>query len=242
MPGKQFAFDYGDGRGPVYKSGKSSMKKKSKSIAKKAYNLAKQNKKMINKTIENKQVNALRPPIFVTDVGYVASLIPDSIQPTMRQGVEDGDQTVGSSARIGNSITLMRTAMKFNFDVAATSESYNKWRVIVVESTEGNQPILPLDVLENPTSPFISQYTTKTNNNKRYKVLFDRIFETNRGHNGAKFYNFVKKYGKTGRVIDYSGAPETPTNYNINVLAWSDSTVAPHPTMSYTLRHTYKDA
>ena len=35
MPGKQFAFDYGDGRGPVYKSGKSSMKKKSKSIAKK---------------------------------------------------------------------------------------------------------------------------------------------------------------------------------------------------------------
>lgn len=210
--------------------------------ANKALREVKSLKKMINKTIENKQVNAFRPPIFVTSAGYDASVIPDSIQPTMRQGPEDGDQTVGSSSRIGNSVTLLRTAMKFNFDVAATSESYNKWRVIVVESTEGNQAINPVDVLENPTSPFISQYTTKTNTNKRYKVLFDRIFETNRGHNGAKFYNFVKKYGKTGRVIDYSGSAETPSNYNINVLAWSDSTVAPHPQMSYTLRHTYKDA
>jgi len=210
--------------------------------ANKALREVKALKKMVNKTIENKQVNALRPSIFVTSAGYDAQVVGDTIQPTMRQGPEDGDQTVGSSSRIGNSITLMRTQMKFNFDVAATSESYNKWRVIVVESTEGNQAISAVDVLENPTNPFISQYTTKTNNNKRYKILFDRIFETNRGHNGAKFYNFLKKYGKTGRVIDYSGSPETPTNYNINVLAWSDSTVAPHPSMAYTLRHTYKDA
>lgn len=217
-------------------------KKKNRSSAKKALSLAKFNKKFIMKVIENKQVNALRPPIFVTSSGYDAQVVGDTIQPTMRQGTEDGDQTVGSSARIGNSITLMRTAIKFNFDVAATSESYNKWRVIVVESTEGNQAIAAVDVLENPTSPFISQYTTKTNNNKRYKVLFDRIFETNRGHNGAKFYNFIKKYGKAGREVNYSGSPETPTNYNINILAWSDSTVAPHPTMAYTLRHSYKDA
>ena len=102
--------------------------------------------------------------------------------------------------------------------------------------------VLRVDIFENPTSPFVSQYTTKTNANKRYKILFDRKFECNRGHNGAKFYKFVKKYGKTGRVVDYSGSPETPTNYNINILCWSDSTVAPHPTMAYTLRHTYKDA
>lgn len=227
---------------PPAKSSSKKKSRKNRSTASKALALAKQNKKMINKTIENKQVNAYRPPIFVTSSGYDAQVVGDTIQPTMRQGVEDGDQTVGSSARIGNSITLLRTALKFNFDVAATSESYNKWRVIVVESTEGNQAINATDVLENPTSPFVSQYTTKTNSNKRYNILFDRIFECNRGHNGAKFYNFVKRYGKTGRVVDYSGSPETPTNYNINILAWSDSTVAPHPTMQYTLRHTYKDA
>jgi len=210
--------------------------------ANKALKEVKSLKKMVNKTIENKQVNALRPPIFVTTAGYNAQVVGDTIQPTMRQGVEDGSQTVGSSARIGNSITLMRTAIDFVFDIAATSEDYNKFRVVVVESTEGNQAIGATDIFENPLNPFSSQYTTKTNSNKRYKILLDRKFEVNRGHNGCKFMKMVKKYGKSGRVIDYTGSPETPTNYNINILCFSDSSVAPHPTMEYTLRHTYKDA
>ncbi len=226
----------------IYRASRAFRSGGAKAKANKALRLAKENKKMLNKTIENKQVNALRPPIFVTSAGYDAQVVGDTIQPTMRQGVEDGEQTVGSSSRIGNSITLLRTAIDFNFDVAATSESYNKFRVIVVESTEGNQAISAVDCLENPTSPFISQLSTKTNNNKRYKILLDKKFECNRGHNGAKFMKLIKKYGKTGRVVDYSGSPETPTNYNINVLCWSDSTVAPHPTMAYSLRHTYKDA
>jgi len=136
----------------------------------------------------------------------------------------------------------MRTAVQFLFDVAATSETYNKFRCGVVESTEGNQAISAVDIFENPTAPLISQLSTKTNNNKRYKILMDRKFEVNRNNNGSKWISLIKKYSKSGRVIDYSGSPETPTNYNINVLCWSDSTVAPHPTMQYTLRHTYKDA
>lgn len=216
--------------------------RKSKTTATKALALAKQNKKMINKTFENKQVNALRPPIFVTSSGYNAQVVGDTIQPTMRQGPEDGSQTVGSSARIGNTITLMRTAVQFNFDVAATSETYNKFRVVVVESIDGNQAISATDIFENPTSPMVSQYTTKTNTNKRYKILFDRKFTVNRNHDGAKWMKLIKKYGKTGRTVDYADSVETPTNYNINILCFSDSTVAPHPTMAYTLRHTYKDA
>jgi len=215
---------------------------KTEKKANKALAEVKSLKKLVNKTIENKQVNALRPPIFVTSAGYDAQTVGDTIQPTMRQGVEDGSQTVGSSSRIGNSITLMRTAVQFLFDVAATSETYNKFRCIVVESTEGNQQISAVDIFENPTSPLISQLSTKTNNNKRYKILMDKKFEVNRNNNGSKWCSLIKKYGKSGRVVDYSGSPETPTNYNINILCWSDSTVAPHPTMQYTLRHTYKDA
>lgn len=215
---------------------------KTEKKANKALAEVKSLKKLVNKTIENKQVNALRPAIFVTSAGYDAQVVGDTIQPTMRQGVEDGSQTVGSSSRIGNSITLMRTAVQFLFDVAATSETYNKFRCIVVESTEGNQAISAVDIFETPTSPLISQLSTKTNNNKRYKILMDKKFEVNRNNNGAKWCSLIKKYGKSGRVVDYTGAAETPTNYNINILCWSDSTVAPHPTMQYTLRHTYKDA
>ena len=57
----------------------------------------------------------------------------------------------------------MRTAVQFNFDVAATSETYNKFRCVVVESIDGNQAISATDIFENPTSPMVSQYTTKTN-------------------------------------------------------------------------------
>jgi len=210
--------------------------------ARKALNMAKSVKKMVNKTIENKQVSALRPSIFVTSAGYNAITVGDTIQPTMRQGVEDGSQTVGSSSRIGNSITLMRTGFKFMFDVASTSETYNKFRLIIVESTEGNNAISATDVLESPTQPMTSLYTTKTNTNKRYKIWLDKVFEVNRNAHGSKYIEFVKHYGKTGRVVDYSGSPETPTNYNLNILCFSDSTVAPHPSMEYCLRHTYKDA
>jgi len=212
------------------------------SIAKKALNVAKTTRRMVNKTIENKQVSALRPTIFVTSAGYNAITVGDTIQPTMRQGVEDGSQTVGSSSRIGNSITLMRTGFKFMFDVASTSETYNKFRLIIVESTEGNNAIGAADVLESPTQPMTSLYTTKTNTNKRYKIWLDKVFEVNRNAHGSKPIEFVKHYGKTGRVVDYSGSPETPTNYNLNILCFSDSTVAPHPSMEYCLRHTYKDA
>jgi len=211
-------------------------------IAKKALNIAKTNRTFMKKTMENKQVSALRPSIFITTAGYDAQTVGDTIQPTMRQGAEDGSQTVGSSSRIGNTITLMRTAIDFNFDIATTSEDYNKFRLIVVESTEGNQQITLADVLETPGNPFVSLYTTKSNTNKRYKIWFDRTFEVNRGHNGSKRFHIVKKYGKTGRTVDYSGSPETPTNYNLNILCVSDSTVAPHPFMEYALRHTYKDA
>lgn len=213
-----------------------------RSTARKALTMVKEVKKMVNKTIENKQVTAVRPTIFITSGGYNAQTVGDTIQPTMRQGVEDGEQTVGSSSRIGNSITLMRTQLKFMFDVASTSETYNKFRLIIVESTEGNQAIGLADVLQTPTQPMTSQYTTKTNSNKRYKIWYDKVFEVNRNAHGSKAISIVKRYGKTGRVVDYSGSPETPTNYNVNVLCISDSTVAPHPSMEYTLRHSYKDA
>jgi hypothetical protein len=213
-----------------------------RSTARKALTMVKEVKKMVNKTIENKQVSALRPSIFVTNAGYNAITVGDTIQPTMRQGVEDGSQTVGSSSRIGNSITLMRTQLKFMFDVASTSETYNKFRLILVESTEGNNAIGAADVLESPTQPMTSLYTTKTNTNKRYKIWLDKVFEVNRNAHGSKYIEFVKHYGKTGRVVDYSGSPETPTNYNLNILCFSDSTVAPHPSMEYCLRHSYKDA
>ncbi len=213
-----------------------------RSTARKALNMAQQVKKMVNKTIENKQVNFVKAATFVSTTGYDAVITGDLIQPFLSQGAQDGTTTSASAARIGNSITLMRTKLKFNFDAAATSENYNKFRVIVVESTDGAQPISLSDVLFNGALPFSSMYTTKSGTNKRYKILCDKIFECNRYGKGSKQLALSLKYGKTGRVINYNGSSSAPIDYSINVLVISDSTVAPHPSFEYTLRHTYKDA
>lgn len=232
---------------PAKSSGKKKFKKKARknrSTANKALSLAKQNRDMLNKTIENKQVNASQSEIFVSNGGYDANSLGVLIQPFLSQGVQDGDSTSSSNARVGNSITLLRTQVKFNFDVSATSETYNKFRVIVAESAEGAQTLTLSDILHNPTAPlcFSSQYTTKTSTNKRYNRKLDRVFEVNRNRNGSKQITLNINYGKTGRVVNYDGNSATPTDFKLSILAISDSSVAPHPTMSYTLRHIYKDA
>ena len=57
-------------------------RKPKKATASKALALAKLNKLFLFKTIENKQVSALRPSIFVTTAGYDAQTVGDTIQPT----------------------------------------------------------------------------------------------------------------------------------------------------------------
>ncbi len=214
-------------------------------IAKKALRIAKTTKKFVDKTIENKQVAFQRVPIFVDTGGYSSNNpggTADPVQPSMRIGSEDGILTTGSSSRVGNSITLMRTLIKFCFDVSATSETYNKWRLFIVESTEGAEELELSDILQFPLQPMSSMYTTKSLTNKRYKILLDKRFEVNRNNNGARFMTFKHHYGKNGRVINYNGANEIPVDYKLTIIAVSDSTVAPHPQMQYTLRHSYKDA
>jgi len=212
---------------------------------------AKQNKriksleKFVYSTIENKQVNFKQVPIFVSTSGYDANANGELIDPFLTQGVQDGSLTSSSAARIGNSITLMSTTIKFNFDVATSGESYNKFRLLVLTSKDGAQSLSLADVLEDPgyNQVFSSHYTTKTSTNKRYnKPHLDRVFEVNRNHNASKQITVKIKYGKNGKVINFDGNSAAPTDYKLSILAISDSTVAAHPTMEYTLRHTYKDA
>ncbi len=228
------------------RSSSGNVKKQSvKNKASKALALAKSNKRFLDKTIENKQVAFQRVPIFVDTGGYSSNNpggTADPVQPSMRVGAEDGVLTTGSSSRIGNSITLMRTSIDFLFDVATTSETYNKWRLIVVESTEGAEVLALSDILQFPLQPMTSVYTTKSLTNKRYNILMDKRFTVDINHKGAHWIYFRHKYGKEGRVINYNGANEDPIDYKLTIIAVSDSAVAPHPQLQYTLRHSYKDA
>lgn len=222
-------------------------RRKRQNKASKALAIAKQNKKFINKTIENKQVNYAQLPVQISSGGFASAGFFGVLQ-----GAGDGTDSGSTNARVGNSVTLMRTLLKFNFDVAspqATSEQYNKIRLIVVASSDGSQTLGISDILRynNYTTDgdlvFASPYTTKTTTNKRYDLLMDKVFEVNYGHKASRQITLKKKWGKTGKVIAWNGnSSSAPTDFKVSVICISDSQAANHPVMSFACRHTYKDA
>ena len=247
----QFAFDYGDGRGPVYKDGSSarkpkSKKRKGKSTASKALKLAKENKKFIQKTIEMKQVNYHQNSTSLPSTGFSAGSFLQ-----IQTGAEDGT-TLGSASRIGNSITLMRQQICMNI-VASPTDTYNQVRVIVAESVDGNQALAVTDILEYGSytlygaNVFSSPYTTKTSTNKRYKIHLDKSFELagvpTKGGKSSRVIKKMVRYGKSGKEIEYAGAGNlNPNNHRLSIFILTDSVSATHPVLHYSVRSSYKDA
>lgn len=215
--------------------------------ARKALNMAKEVKKMVNKTIENKQVNYTNTNLAITSSG-----VNDNQFLQTTQGVGDGTG-VPSASRIGNSVTLMRQQYRFNFigtnPAGVGNDRWNQIRVIIAEATDGNQPLVLSDILENSVYAthgglvFASGYTTKTATNRNYKIHMDRTFELNATAKGStKVLKFNATWGKTGKVVDFDGNASTPTNHSMSILFISDSGTIQHPFVSYSVRSTYKDA
>jgi len=191
---------------PAKSFGKKS-RRKGRSTASKALALAKQNKKMINKTIENKQINYDNIELAVSSAGVV-----DNSFLQVKQGAADGDAQ-SSLARIGNQALTLADILQY--------PSYATSGVLV----------------------FGGPYTTKTSTNRRYKIHYDRSFELNATAKGAtRVLKKVVKWGKTGKVVNFDGNAAAPTDHNMSILFISDSGTLPHPTVSYSVRSTYKDA
>ena len=87
-------------------------------------------------------------------------------------GAADGDDSgSGANARIGNTVTLMNQRINYTVTQAASSESWNRMRVIIVESEDGNQTLNLSDILLYSdygiysNLVFVSPYTTKADTN-----------------------------------------------------------------------------
>lgn len=233
------------------KSGKPDMRFRipKRAVAKKASKalaIAKENKKFIQKTIEMKQVNYNSGALSISTSGLSAGSFSQ-----MATGAEDGS-TLGSASRIGNSITLLRQQVCMNI-TGASVDTYNQFRVLVVESMDGNQPIVLADVLEYGNYSvygslvFASPYTTKTSTNKRYRIHYDKTFELTglptKGGKASRVIKHTVKYGKTGKELEYAGAGSlNPNNHRLTLLWISDSVSGPHPELHYSVRTSYKDA
>lgn len=223
-------------------------KGKKKSIDKNQSQQIKELQKMVFKTIENKQLNERVTNTTIASTGFVASgFLQTGI------GAEDGDQSGSSAvARVGNSITLMNQRMNYTLEASAI-DVYNRVRVIIAESLDGNVTLNLGDILQYADYSiynnlvFVSPYTTKTDTNRRYKVHSDRYYELNSKAKGATAMHKenikFRENGSAGKVLEFDGNLSTfPNNHNLMIFAISDSTVSPHPRISVAVRSTYKDA
>lgn len=212
-----------------------------KSVDKKQTKRIKELEQFVYKTIENKQINyqASNSNVTTTPVWQASFLRP-------RQGVRDGTG-IDSLSRLGNSVTLMRQQLNFNFKMRTPSDEFNQMRLIICESTEGATSLVLTDILEYGDYAlfgdmvFNSPYTTKTTTNRRYKIHADKKWTLTATHKPAVQINHVVKY-KGGKVINFDGDDSVPTNHRLQFFVISDSGAVQHPRMDYSVRSTYKDA
>jgi hypothetical protein len=203
-------------------------------------------KKMVNKTIENKQQTYNSgSALYITD-------IPLAQRPTLNitQGTADGDNRP-SAARIGNSITLMRTQLNLQVRQSTSGLTNTVFRILVVESINGKEDLTIDDVLQagggalvgTNQNAYTSCYTTKTDTNKRYKLHYDKVVNLSTYKGGFFSKKLTLRYGKSGRVVNYDGNLPTPTDYSLQILAVSEQTsIGVAPILTYSMRSTYKDA
>ncbi|AXH77786.1 MAG: hypothetical protein [Cressdnaviricota sp.] len=196
----------------------------------------------VYKTIENKQIQ-YQNQTTVSSSGFTAS---SYLLPILATGADDGNVN-NDTARIGNTISLMRTCLTGNVKVAS-ADGFNRIRLMLVASKDGAQEITASDVLSyhdytiHGDLVFSSQYTTKSATNKNYNVLMDKVIDLNVYGPAYKSFKFVKRW-KSGKELMYDGVgASAPTNYKLSLIGVSDSGSVLHPELNYMIRNTYKDA
>jgi len=200
--------------------------------------------KFVYKTIENKQINISNfTNVSTTNYQYGAFL-------QVLQGPEDGTgiSPSMSNARIGNNVTLMSQRFRFMLHIPLAGDLFNQCRIMLVESVDGSQPLTLTDVLYegdysiHGNKVFTSQYATKTQTNKRYKIHFDKNVCLNRYQNNVITWKYNVNY-KGGKVIEFNdNLSALPNNHRMTILAVSDSGSVLHPVLTWSARSIYKDA
>ena len=197
--------------------------------------------KFVYKTMENKQIN-YRQDLSISSGGTATYPFI-----SLAQGTADGD-TYPSNARIGNSITLM--SQRLDMNLIGETGTFNQIRVILAESVDGNSSLALSDILEYANYllygdlVFVSPYTTKTSTNKRYKIHMDRLVEVHgtgdAGKATAQIHKVIRYKG--GKVVNFDDNAVEATNHKLHLFCISDSAAVGHPSGSYNVRSTFKDA
>ena len=188
--------------------------------------------KFIYPTIEYKSRDIIGTDAPISSSGYAN-------QPMMQ--IEQGN---GHNQRIGDSVALMQHGVTMTLRAA---DSTNVVRVLWVV-TPSTTAVSITDVLEYgnfttySNNVFSSPYKRKAATSETtYRVLFDKVYKF--GTDDAVICDkyALKPYKDPKKLSFNSVGSVMPENYQLQILAISDSTAAGHPTISYVCRTKYYD-
>lgn len=149
-----------------------------------------------------------------------------------------------NNQREGDKVSLRYATLNLALTRADTS---NIIRVLMVATPSATHAGLT-DVLQYPNwttaseGVLCSPYKVKaTNSEQTYKILMDKTYQLS--SDISTIVDKVKiKMPKKGRNCEFVGTNSVmPNNYNVSLLAISDSTGVSHPTIAYQFRFKYID-
>lgn len=206
--------------------------KKAKTVNQKQNKRLKKLEDIVLKGVERKSRDITAIGAGISSSGYAN-------QPLFQ--LEQGD---GNNQRVGDKVTLLRHNVSMTL---AAQDTTNSLRIIFLV-TPSTTALSISQVLEygNYTTHgdlvFSSPYKRKAPTAENtYKILFDKVyhFESDNRLMTDKYSLVPAKNGK--QVQFQSDGSVMPENYNMQILAISDSTAAAHPAISYVIRSVYLD-
>jgi hypothetical protein len=148
------------------------------------------------------------------------------------------------ASRDGNKVSLRHATLNLALTRGDTS---NIVRVIMVATPSATHAGLS-DVLQYPTwsthyeGVLCSPLKVKaTNMEQTYHILMDKTYQL-KGDFSTIVDKVKLKIPKKGKTLEFAAdGSNFPNNYNVSLLAISDSTAAPHPTIAYQFRYKFID-
>lgn len=222
----------------TYKGGQKPLrKKKAKSTDGRQNQRLAKLEQLVLPSIEYKSRDILTVPASVSSGGY-------SNQPMLQ--IEQG---TGSEQRIGDKVTLMSHNLSMTIARAdgVGADSTNVLRILFI-ATPSTTALTINDVLEYGNyqshgdlvfcSPYKKKAVTAENT---YRVLFDKVYNI-RSNQRLQTDRFQLIPNKKGMQVQFQSTGSVmPENYQLQVLAISDSTASPHPAISYVCRNRFID-
>lgn len=153
-------------------------------------------------------------------------------------------QGSGHSERVGDKVTLK----SMNCSLALSrSDASNIVRVILA-ATPSTTALTLSDVLEYSNygvfgaAVFSSSYKRRaTTSEQTYQILFDKVYNITDDIT-TLVDKFKLKLPKNGKVVEFNSVGQhMPDNWNVSLLAISDSTAVGHPLMDMSIRSKYID-